>query len=153
MTVPTPLPKDKSPLVSRATAHDAPESAPSRALGIDVATLSDEGLQALAAEAQTELARRKAKREADFLAAIRDQAQILGIAPARLAAALGIKSAAARAQASDSRDGRSVVKPKFWNPADHAQRWAGRGAPPKWYAAHLAAGGTEADLRIPEGEG
>ncbi len=74
---------------------------------------------------------------------------MLGIPPARLAAALGVKPAAR--SPGGKTDGRSVVKAKFWNPADHTQRWAGRGAPPKWYAAHLAAGRPEADLRIPEG--
>jgi H-NS histone family len=48
-------------------------------------------------------------------------------------------------------DGPGVVKPNYWSPKDHAQRWSGRGAQPQWFKDHLAAGGTEEDVRIPEG--
>jgi len=48
-------------------------------------------------------------------------------------------------------DGRSNVKPKFWNPKDHAQRWAGRGARPPWFTDHISSGGNEEDMKIPEG--
>ena len=116
------------------------------ALPVALATLSDDVLEALAAAVPREIAARKAKREADFFALVREQAIALGLTPARLAAALAAKSAP-RPRA----DGRSVVKPKFRNPHDAAQTWAGRGAPPKWYADHLAAGGSEADMRIPDG--
>jgi DNA-binding protein H-NS len=117
-----------------------------------VAALSDEALAAVIVEAQDELERRKRKREAEFFDTVRDQAQALGIPADRLMAALGLGGKpAARSRTGGKPDGRSVVRRKFWNPADHAQRWSGRGAPPKWYADHLAGGGAEDDLRIPEG--
>lgn len=44
--------------------------------------------------------------------------------------------------------GRRPAKPKFRNPADHAQTWSGRGKRPRWFAAALAAGKKEKDLAI-----
>jgi DNA-binding protein H-NS len=144
--------KEKSSRPARDAGHEHTAGPPPpEALPVNLATLPDEVLAALAVEALAEQERRKQKREADFLQTVREQASVLGIAPARLAAVLGVKPAA-RARGEAKPDGRSVVRRKFWNLADHAQRWSGRGAPPRWYTEHLAAGGAEADLRIPEGE-
>ena len=43
---------------------------------------------------------------------------------------------------------RAKVKPKFRNPADHAQTWSGRGKRPRWFNAALSAGKKEKDLLI-----
>ncbi|MGH8121154.1 MAG: H-NS family nucleoid-associated regulatory protein [Rudaea sp.] len=43
---------------------------------------------------------------------------------------------------------RRPAKPKFRNPADHAQTWSGRGKRPRWFSAALAAGKKEKDLLI-----
>ena len=43
---------------------------------------------------------------------------------------------------------RRGAKPKFRNPADHAQTWSGRGKRPRWFNAALAAGKKEKDLLI-----
>jgi len=107
-------------------------------------------LALLAVEAGREQEHRKAKREADFFDFVREQALALGVTPARLAATLAGKTAA-RKRPNGGADGRSTVKPKFWNPKDHAQRWSKRGAAPQWFTDHLAAGGTEEDMRIPAG--
>lgn len=40
------------------------------------------------------------------------------------------------------------VKPKYRNPADPSQTWAGRGKRPRWFADALAAGKKEKDLLI-----
>lgn len=40
------------------------------------------------------------------------------------------------------------VKPKYRNPADPSQTWAGRGIRPRWFADALAAGKKEKDLLI-----
>lgn len=40
------------------------------------------------------------------------------------------------------------VKPKYRNPDNPAQTWAGRGLKPKWYRQALAAGRKEKDLLI-----
>lgn len=117
------------------------------ALPCDLATLSDEVLAALAEAAPRELARRKAQREAAFLNQIREQAQVLGLTPARLAAALAGKSGAS----ANGTVRRRPPKRVFWNPADHTQQWSKRGARPKWLVEHLEAGGTEEECLIPEG--
>ena len=43
---------------------------------------------------------------------------------------------------------RRPAKPKYRNPADHAQTWSGRGKRPRWFSAALAAGKKEKDLLI-----
>ena len=43
---------------------------------------------------------------------------------------------------------RRPAKPKFRNPADHAQTWSGRGKRPRWFSAALSAGKKEKDLLI-----
>lgn len=45
-------------------------------------------------------------------------------------------------------DARRKVLPKYRNPADPAQTWAGRGAQPRWFREALAAGRTEAEMLI-----
>lgn len=42
----------------------------------------------------------------------------------------------------------SKVKPKYRNPANPSQTWAGRGKRPRWFADALAAGKKEKDLLI-----
>ena len=44
--------------------------------------------------------------------------------------------------------GKYVVKPKYRNPADPNQTWAGRGKRPRWFADALTAGKKEKDLLI-----
>ena len=44
--------------------------------------------------------------------------------------------------------GKYVVKPKYRNPANPAQTWAGRGKRPRWFADALSAGKKEKDLLI-----
>jgi len=50
-------------------------------------------------------------------------------------------------RAGGSARGRSVP-PKYRNPADPAQTWAGRGVQPRWFREALAAGRTTEDLLI-----
>jgi hypothetical protein len=136
----------------RANGHEAAEARPlPPRLPIDLTTEPDDVVEALADEAPREAERRKAKKRAEFLAYVAAQAAILGVTPARLAAALSGK-ASAQALANGAVDGRSVVKDIFWNPKDHSQRTHGRGPKkPQWFLDHIAAGGSEEDMRIPEG--
>jgi DNA-binding protein H-NS len=97
-------------------------------LPLDVESFSDEQLTALIASSQRFLAERLAKRQADFFTAIREQAEQLGLEPADVAAALA-KRRSGPAKASDAR---SSVQPKYRNPENPAQTWAGRGATPAW---------------------
>jgi DNA-binding protein H-NS len=65
-----------------------------------------------------------------------------GAAPAP--AARKPKKAAAHVGA----DARRKVAPKYRNPADPTQTWAGRGAQPRWFREALAAGSVADDLLI-----
>jgi hypothetical protein len=59
---------------------------------VDLTRLSNDDLAILSVEAPRELERRKARREAELLAFIREQMIVLGISPAKLRAALGGRS-------------------------------------------------------------
>ncbi len=56
--------------------------------------------------------------------------------------------AAKKAPARKSAQKGAKVPPKYRNPADASQTWAGRGMPPKWLAAELAKGRKLADFLI-----
>jgi DNA-binding protein H-NS len=119
-------------------------------LPLDLEATSDEVLALLATAVPAEQSRRKAKREADFFALIEEQARVLNIPPARLAAALRAKGHAATGEPKP--DGRSVVRPKYRCPADRSLTWSGRGNEPKWFTDAVAAGTSEAAMRIPDDE-
>ena len=119
------------------------------ALPCDLATLADDVLAALAVEASREQERRKAKKEAEFFEFVRENALALGVTPARLAATIAGKSAGRR-RSNGGTDGRSRVKAKYRD-LKSERTWSGRGNPPAWFAEYISAGGTEEDMRIPEG--
>jgi DNA-binding protein H-NS len=157
MTMPTvPNGKDtKTTLSAPASGAATAPKPPASVLAIDLEGQDDEGLATLIEDAKTVLARRKAKREADFFALIDEQARALNIPPARLLATLRAKAAAAGPGAVTAADGstiggRAVVAPKYRNPKDASQTWSGRGGQPQWIKDHVAAGGSEEDRLIPE---
>ena len=115
---------------------------------MDLTSLSDDKLSTLILEAQAEQQTRFERRKAELLASFRTQAEALGLDPAALASAFR-KRGSARAHASGDGDGRSAVRPKYRNPKNPSETWAGRGAKPKWYEAHVKAGGKVDDLLIP----
>ena len=135
--------------VPLASAAENDASAPLPPALPDLQSLPDDVLALLATEAPKEVERRKNKRESEFLETVRAQAQLLGVSPERLKAALFAKAGARRTTPANG-DGRSSVKPKYRDP-NSGKTWSGRGNAPKWYSAHIAAGGTEADCLIPEG--
>lgn len=51
-------------------------------------------------------------------------------------------------RARKSKGTRSKARPKYRNPADHAQTWSGRGKRPHWFNAALNAGKKEKDLLV-----
>jgi DNA-binding protein H-NS len=130
---------------------------------MDLSSFSDDKLSTLILDAQRELDDRRAKKHAAMLASIEERAEAMrvealaaGLDPATVAGAFARHASTAkrsthRARSTNGGDGRNIVKPKYWNPKDHAQRWAGRGAKPKWVEAHLAKGGKPEELLIPEG--
>jgi DNA-binding protein H-NS len=108
----------------------------------DITALSDDDLAALLeVVGQEQAARRERKRE-EFFASIRERAEQLGVEPAELAAELsrkGVRSAP---------DRRAKVAPKYRNPADASETWAGRGVKPKWMQALLAQGRSMDEFKI-----
>lgn len=52
------------------------------------------------------------------------------------------------AASSSGRGRRSAIAPKFRNPANPSQTWAGRGKRPRWFSDALAAGASEDSLRV-----
>ena len=56
--------------------------------------------------------------------------------------------AAAKSAAKSKGKPTGKVAPKYRNPADASQTWAGRGQPPRWLAAELKAGKTLEDYLI-----
>ena len=55
---------------------------------------------------------------------------------------------AKKAPARKSSQKGSKVEPKYRNPANPAETWAGRGMPPKWMSAELAKGRKLEDFLI-----
>lgn len=122
----------------------------------DLTALTEEELTALGSWVERELAVRREQKRKDFFASMRSQAQALGVAPEELAAELGRKPARASVErrAADGRagqrngDGRATVKPKYRNPENPSQTWAGRGVKPRWMQALIAQGSSMEDFRI-----
>jgi DNA-binding protein H-NS len=52
------------------------------------------------------------------------------------------------ATASGTKGRKFTVKPKYRNPANPGQTWAGRGMQPAWFREALAAGKSESELLI-----
>src|SRR5262245_34214576 len=126
-----------------------------------LSALSEDELVALSGLIERELAGRRDQKRKDFFASIRSQAQALGVAPAELAAELARKpgrgaseprAAAASSMASSGKrsagDGRATVAPKYRNPNNPSQTWAGRGVKPRWMQALIAQGSTMEEFRI-----
>lgn len=123
----------------------------------DLTSLTEDELTALGGLIERELAGRRDQKRRDFFASMRSQAQALGVAPEELAAELGRKPArvAAERRGADGRgsarnggDGRATVKPKYRNPEDPSQTWAGRGVKPRWMQALIAQGSSMEDFLI-----
>jgi DNA-binding protein H-NS len=108
----------------------------------DVSLLSDDDLSALLeVVAQEQAARRERQRE-EFFASMRERAQELGVEAEELAAELR------RTGARSAPDRRAKVAPKYRNPANASETWAGRGVKPKWMQALLTQGRSMDEFRI-----
>jgi DNA-binding protein H-NS len=126
MNMPTPNGKDtKSALPAPADGQSAEDKART-ALPFDWSTASDEEVAVAAVEAPRELERRRAR----VLRSLGEQARILGMSATRLAGWLRAQTAA-EPIAADGPDGRTVVAPKYRDPATGAT-WSGRGEAPPW---------------------
>jgi DNA-binding protein H-NS len=121
----------------------------------DLSALSEDELTALAGLVEQELAGRRDQKRKDFFVSIRAQAQALGVAPDELAAELArkpVRGAAERGgadgRARNGTDRRATVAPKYRNPNNPSQTWAGRGVKPRWMQALLAQGASMEEFRI-----
>lgn len=87
-----------------------------------------EGMIRVSREAQSKSARKK------LVASIKEQAKAAGIPFEDII---------------DSMTAGTKVKlpPKYRNPNDAAETWAGRGMKPKWVSEHLEAGGSMDDIK------
>ncbi len=72
-------------------------------------------------------------------------AELFGGAPAKAVQPTTAKPKAMRKSSSTKG---SKVPPKYRNPANSAQTWAGRGQQPNWLAAEIAKGKSLADFAI-----
>ena len=108
----------------------------------DVTGLSDDDLVALLEVVEQEQAARRERKREEFFASIRERAQELGVEPEELAAELSRKGARSVS------DRRGKVAPKYRNPADASETWAGRGVKPKWMQALLAQGRSMEEFKI-----
>lgn len=111
---------------------------------IDIDSLSPKELDALlsqAAKRKKTLAKRKpvAQVRKKLVAAAKAE----GYTIAELfggAAATREPKAAKPAKRAAKKAGGAKIAPKYRNPANAAETWTGRGKPPRWLAAELAAG-------------
>lgn len=114
----------------------------------DLAPLTDDELAALIRAAERELSARRDQKRAAFFSTLREQAHALGVAPEEIAAELGRKNVKRPAAASKVFDRRATVAPKYRNPENPSETWAGRGVKPRWMQALLARGKTMDDFKI-----
>jgi DNA-binding protein H-NS len=129
-TMPSPVTKEPARPNGSAPSSIKPadaETSPPTVLP-DLAALADEALAALVEHGQAEMLRRKQKRETDFLQLVAETARTLGLAPARVAAA--VSNQGQRQRPTGDRDRRHDVRPVYRDPVSGAT-WSGRGqAPP-----------------------
>jgi DNA-binding protein H-NS len=108
----------------------------------DVTSLSDDDLAALVEVVEQEQAARRERKREEFFASIRERAEELGVQPEELAAELSRKGARSPS------DRRAKVAPKYRNPSNSAETWAGRGVKPKWMQVLLAQGRSMDEFKI-----
>jgi DNA-binding protein H-NS len=124
-------------------------------MSIDLAGLSAKELDALIAQAKkrrTTLSKRKP------IAVVRQKLTALARAEGYTVAELfgGASSTASGKPAAPAKNGRKSTKgyklgkvaPKYRNPRNPSETWAGRGQQPKWMASQIAEGRTLEDFLI-----
>lgn len=115
---------------------------------VDFSALTSAQIQQILAEGQQHLAKNAAQLKRQARESTAAHAKSLGytiddLFPSRGATVTG---AAPRAPGSKAKTG--VHPPKYANPADLNETWAGRGKRPRWFSEHLAGGGSAEDLLI-----
>jgi DNA-binding protein H-NS len=137
----------RKPRANGSSGNDGAKRIPAGRLP-DLAPLTDDELAALIRVAERELSSRRDQKRAAFFSTLREQAQALGVAPEEIAAELGRKNAKRPAAVAQVSDRRATVAPKYRNPENPSETWAGRGVKPRWMQALLARGRTMDDFKI-----
>ena len=119
--------------------------------GSDLDGLNDGQLRDLIQNAKAALAERIQARLDEFKAMAREAGFEVSIHRVGKAAA-GWKQQGAGGRAAVG-DGRGPVAPKYRNPKNAAQTWAGRGIKPKWLEQEIAGGARLEDFLIEEPSG
>jgi len=104
---------------------------------LNLKTLSFDDLVALRDSAEAMIAKRVAEEKRDL--------------EERLSRLSSFSGGAARKLTGSSLKGRRAV-PKYRNPANHEETWAGRGMKPRWMQALLAEGHSMEEFAIPGAE-
>ena len=113
--------------------------------GSDLDGLNDGQLRELIQNAKAALAERIQARLDEFKAIAREAGFEVSIHRVGKPAAGGTKRSAGGQAAGDRR---GLVAPKYRNPKNAAQTWAGRGIKPKWLEQELAGGASLEDFLI-----
>lgn len=119
---------------------------------IDIDSLSPKELDALlsqAAKRKKTLAKRKpvAQVRKKLIAAAKAEGYTIAELFGGAAATREPKAAKPAKRAAKKAAGGKIA-PKYRNPANAAETWTGRGKPPRWLAAELAAGKAKEDFLI-----
>ena len=124
-------------------------------MSIDLSGLSARELESLIAQAKkrrTTLSKRKpialVRKKLTLLARAEGYtiAELFGGAPAPASKGNGVAKTAARKSTKGYKLGK--VAPKYRNPDNPSETWAGRGQQPKWLASRLTGGKTLEDFLI-----
>ena len=102
---------------------------------IDLSKLSYDDLQTLAADVEKAKKRLEARQKREVLKQVKALVAANGFTIAEI-----IKSA--------SEPARAKVQPKYRNPNNPEETWAGRGLKPKWLLAAIEAGADQEDFAI-----
>jgi len=110
-------------------------------MAINIKRMTHAQLENLISEAR----KRQNELASERVGKVREQIQSL-----LQAEGLTMKALMAKPAKASPRKGRKLgkVKPKYRNPDDASQTWAGRGKRPRWFSAALAAGKKEKDLLV-----
>lgn len=105
-------------------------------MSIDLSRLSQAELEAVIAQAKKQKVTLHRQQTGDTRKKVADYAKSLGYSLDELFGGRGKGKA------------RGKAAPKYRNPANPEQTWSGRGKRPNWFKQSLAAGRSEASLRV-----
>jgi DNA-binding protein H-NS len=119
----------------------------------DLETMSEPDLRQLIQNAQQVLDQRIAARTEETLREIRRMAEEIGLEvqvskKGQTGDTNGSKRGRRKTAADQEGDTRKKVAPKYRNPENPEETWAGRGRKPKWVEAALSKGRSLSDLEI-----